>query len=115
MSYLEEDKLKRDLIVKSELSEVINYLYDNVSYYRTKMDGKVNSVLNDDVKLMEDDIKNVSGLSKDVLEKELNRMKSERGKDLMKKYSMLFSDTVLVKSNIKKKKVNKDDKKKKKK
>lgn len=113
MSYLEEDKLNKENIVKSELKEVINYLYDNVSYYRGKMNDKVNSVLNDDVKVMEEDIKSVSGKSKEILQNELNRMKSERGKDLMKKYSLLFSETVLVKSDIKKKKVVKKVKKKK--
>ena len=113
MSYLEEDKLNKENIVKSELKEVINYLYDNVSYYRGKMNDKVNSVLNDDVKVMEEDIKSVSGKSKEILQNELNRMKSERGKHLMKKYSLLFSETVLVKSDIKKKKVVKKVKKKK--
>ena len=113
MSYLEEDKLNKENIVKSELKEVINYLYDNVSYYRGKMNDKVNSVLNDDVKVMEEDIKSVSGKSKEILQNELNRMKSERGNHLMKKYSLLFSETVLVKSDIKKKKVVKKVKKKK--
>jgi len=101
--YFNDGKLDKKKIILSELNEVLDYFYDNVSYYRGKMNDKVDNILNDDVKVMEEDIKNVSGKSKDVLEKELNRMKLERGKDLMKKYSMLFSDTVLIKSNVKKK------------
>jgi hypothetical protein len=107
MSYLDEENLKKDLIVKNELGEVISYLYDNVTYYRNKCDDKIDSILNNEVKELENSIKLVEGKSKEILENELSKIKSERGKNLMKKYSLLFSDGVLVKSGIKKKVVKK--------
>ena len=54
---------------------------------------------------MEDSIKNIS--NKDVVDlvtKEVDRLKGERGKVLMRKYSMLFSDSVLIKVGLKKQK-----------
>ena len=40
----------------------------------------------------------------DLVTKEVDRLKGERGKVLMRKYSMLFSDSVLIKVGLKKQK-----------
>ena len=92
-------------VVLKEISECIDYLYENNTYYKGKLKKKGEIELDNVFSSMEDSIKNIS--NKDVVDlvtKEVDRLKGERGKVLMRKYSMLFSDSVLIKVGFKKQK-----------
>ena len=96
--------------VFKEINEVLDYIYESGKKYKNVLDKKV--------------IDGEDGIGVDVLKKELESIESEigrklyeekikdlednRGKELMKKYKFLFSDSVLifggVKNRVKKKK-----------
>ena len=91
-------------VVKSEILECIDYIFDNGGYYKRVLNSKGGESgfgLED----LEKDLNNMkSDKGREILENEIKRMKSERSKELFKKYMVIFSDGLNIKMGSKKKK-----------
>ena len=87
--------------VLDELREVMEYLYDNSSYYRRSLKTK----LGEDEERLDDKIEELSKIEdkwvRSIIEKEIESIKKNRGLNLLNKYRLLFSDNVLIKTKLK--------------
>jgi len=105
LSESELNEIKK--VVKNELMECIDYIFDDGGSYKRILKGK-GEESGFGLDELEKDLNNMkSDKGREILEKEIKRMKSERSKELFKKYMVLFSDGLNIKMGSKKKKKKK--------
>ena len=86
--------------VKGELYELVDFLVENDSYLRSKLNSKKLSGSNRE-EIEKDLEKDISETTKKILESQLLNLNEKRGEELIRKYGkLLFNNTLLRRNGL---------------